>query len=212
MKGRLRAALYDLVCRGFERKHGRALREPVLAEARGRVLEIGVGTGANLPHYPGTVEELVVTDPSPGMLRRTRRRADALGRTVTAVEARAESLPFADASFDTVVSTLVLCSVDDQARALSEIRRVLRPGGRFLFAEHVRSDEPRLARWQDRLEGVWAFLADGCHPNRDTLAAIERHGFSVERLERAPIPGAPPIVRPSIAGSATPRPAGGDWA
>jgi ubiquinone/menaquinone biosynthesis C-methylase UbiE len=204
MKGRVRAAFYDLVSRGLEKKHGRALREPVLAGARGRVLEIGAGTGANVAHYPEAIAELVLTDPSPGMVARSRRRAEVARRAARAVQAPAERLPFDDGSFDTVVATFVLCSVDDQAAALREIGRVLRPDGMFLFLEHVRSDDPKLARWQDRLEGIWKAVADGCHPNLDTLASIEREGFTVERLERSELPAGPALVRPCVSGSARP--------
>src|SRR5262249_11047048 len=159
------AALYDHVGRRAEREFA-PYRADLLAHACGRVLEIGAGTGFNAEHYREAVEELVITEPSPAMLRRAERRAGATGRSVRALRASGERLPFEDASFDTVVSTFVLCSVDDEARTLAEIRRVLRPGGTFLFIEHVRSDEPRLARWQDRLERPWGVVALGCHPNR----------------------------------------------
>jgi ubiquinone/menaquinone biosynthesis C-methylase UbiE len=199
---RFRAWGYDLVGAGFERRHGYALRAPHLSAARGSVLEIGVGTGANLPHYPEPVGRLVGADPSLGMLARARRRAAALETDVEFVQAPAEALPFPDSSFDTVVSTLTLCTVRRQDAALREIARVLRPNATFLFAEHVRADDPRLARWQDRLEGVWTVVAGGCHPNRDTLRSVEAAGFTVEELERAEIPGAPAIVRPCVIGRA----------
>jgi ubiquinone/menaquinone biosynthesis C-methylase UbiE len=120
----------------------------------------------------------------------------------TVVRAPAESLPFPDASFDTVVATLVLCTVDDQARSLEEARRVLKPGGRLLFLEHVRSENPSLARWQDRLHGPWKAFGHGCHCNRDTLAGIKAAGFTVERSEAGTVPKLPPIVRPLIVGQA----------
>jgi ubiquinone/menaquinone biosynthesis C-methylase UbiE len=136
------------------------------------------------------------------MLRRARRRAAELRREVTLVEAPAEALPFEDGSFDTVVSLAVLCTVDDPSRVLQEIPRVLRPGGRFVFLEHVRSSDPKLAQWQDRLERPWGWIAGGCHPNRRTLEAIERAGFEVVELEREDLPDIPRLVRPNIMGVA----------
>jgi ubiquinone/menaquinone biosynthesis C-methylase UbiE len=198
---RVKPALYDALNRRFERKAGAALRRRQLEAASGRVLEVGGGTGANLPHYP-EVEELVVTEPDEAMLRRARRRLERSGRRATLVRASAQALPFPDASFDTVVSTVVLCSVPDQDEALREIRRVLRPGGQLLFAEHVRSDDPRRARWQDRLERPWRLVAGGCHPNRDTLVRIEAAGFAVEVVERGELPHVPRLVRPYVAGRA----------
>jgi SAM-dependent methyltransferase len=124
------------------------------------------------------------------------------GRAVEIVEAPAERLPFEDDRFDTAVATLVLCTVPDPAAALREIVRVLRPGGRFLFLEHVRASDPRLARWQDRLEWPWQVFGVGCHCNRDTATAIEASGLRPDRLERGEIPRAVPIVRPMISGSA----------
>jgi ubiquinone/menaquinone biosynthesis C-methylase UbiE len=165
------------------------------------MLEIGVGTGLNLPHYP-PVDELVAADPSEPMLRRARRRAAETGRDVTFVEAPAEQLPFEDDSFDTVVSMLVLCTVKNQQRALQEVRRVLRPNGQFLFSEHVRSDDPKLARWQDRIEPIWGVVANGCHPNRQTLDAIRAAGFDVSSVDQGELPGFPKLVRSCISGSA----------
>lgn len=203
LRERLKPKLYDLCSRGVEREFGAAKRAQLLAQAQGRVLELGVGTGLNLPHYPAAVTELVITDTSEGMLGRADERARESGRDVETAIASAEALPFPDASFDTVVATLVLCTVPRQATALAEIRRVLKPGGRFLFIEHVRADAPGRALWQDRLEGLWKVVGDGCHPNRPTLAEIERAGFAVDELEQGEVPKAPPIVRPYILGSAS---------
>jgi ubiquinone/menaquinone biosynthesis C-methylase UbiE len=197
--GRLFAAMYDRSLRSTEEAGLREHRRALLARARGRVLEIGAGTGLNLDHYGPGVDELVLTEPEEPMARRLRARAS--GREV--VIAPAEDLPFGDASFDTVVCTLVLCTVADQARAIGEIRRVLRPEGQLLLLEHVRSEDPRLARWQDRVLPVWRVVGHGCHPNRDTAAALRSAGFA---LETGPwqLPKAPPIVRPVIEGVATP--------
>jgi ubiquinone/menaquinone biosynthesis C-methylase UbiE len=201
---RIFAALADPLSARWERKHGADLRRKLLAEARGRVLELGVGTGQSFPHYP-EVDALVGIEPSEPMLRRARERAVESGRDVTLVEASAEELPFEDDSFDTVVTMAVLCTVDEPERSLQEIRRVLRPGGRFRFSEHVRSHDPRLARWQDRLERPWGFVAGGCHPNRRTLETIEAAGFEVRDLEQGELTGLPRLVRPYVMGTAVPR-------
>jgi ubiquinone/menaquinone biosynthesis C-methylase UbiE len=196
----LMAPLYDKMSRKSEEAGLRAVREGLLADANGRVLEIGAGTGVNFPHYGDGVEALVVTDPEPPMLRRLREKASEQAPRAEVVEAPAEDLPFEDASFDTVVSTLVLCGVD-QERSLGEIRRVLRPGGRLLFIEHVRSDDPAVARLQDRINWVNRFLV-GCECNRQTLTAIEGAGFTISQVEHATLPEAPKFVRPAIIGAA----------
>ena len=202
LRDRIRPALYDFFGERLEKSFAEHRRK-ALAEARGRVLEIGAGTGFNLPHYPAGIEELVVSEPNPGMLRRARRRAS--DRPVTFVQAAAESLPFEDSSFDTVVSTLVLCSVEDVDRALAEIHRILRPGGQLIFIEHVRSNDARTARWQDRLERPWHALADGCHPNRATLERIEAAPFELVEVEHGELPRSPSIVRPLVTGRAIAR-------
>jgi ubiquinone/menaquinone biosynthesis C-methylase UbiE len=175
----------------------------VLAPAKGRVLEIGAGTGWSFRHYPEGVTEIVALEPDDGMRLRGERRAAESGRSVRFVRGSAEELPFEDESFDWVVSMAVLCTVPDPARALGDVRRVLRPGGALLFVEHVRSERPRLAGWQDRLERPWGVVAQGCHPNRDTVAVLEAAGFEVELAERGELPLAPPIVRPYVLGTAT---------
>ena len=180
-------------------------RRSVLEKARGRVLEIGAGTGFNAAHYPDAVDELVITEPGEGLLRRAERRAAGVGRRAEFVATAAESLPFEDDSFDTVVSTLVLCTVPEPDRALAEVRRVLKPGGELLFMEHVRADDEKLSRWQDRLERPWRVVAMGCHPNRATLERIEAAGFEVDELRRGELPNVPPIVRPLILGRAVAR-------
>ncbi len=200
--GRLFSAFYD---RGFEATEEAGLREmrrELLAGARGRVLELGAGTGLNLRHYPEAIESLTLVEPDPHMTKQLRQKL-AQGQAEL-VEAPAERLPFDDNSFDTAVVTLVLCTVPDPAAALAEIARVLKPDGQFLFLEHVRSRNLKLARWQDRLETPWRFLGDGCHCNRDTATAIGAAGFEVGDLEHDALPKAPPIVRPLIRGSATP--------
>jgi len=207
IRDRIFAALADPLSARWERKYGSELRRKLLADARGRVLEIGVGTGQSFAHYP-QVDELVGVEPSAPMLRRARERAAESGRDVTLVDAPAEALPFEDDSFDTVVTMAVLCTVDDPGRALEEIRRVLRPGGRLRFSEHVRSSDPKLARWQDRLERPWGVVAGGCHPNRRTLETIETAGFEVVDLEQGELQGLPRLVQPYVLGTAIRRPPG----
>jgi SAM-dependent methyltransferase len=199
----LSAAIYDPFMRGSEKAGMAERRRQLVSAARGAVLELGAGTGLNLEHYPRGLERLVVCEPEPHMFKRVSRRAEELGLSAELVQAPAEQLPFEDDSFDTVVGTLVLCTVADPARALAEIRRVLRPGGSFLFVEHVRSDSPRLARWQDRLSGPWQAFAEGCRCNQNTLDLLGGAGFAVAVRERADWRRVPPLVRPVVAGQAT---------
>ena len=200
--GRAFALGYDFFFARAERGGLRELRRRALADARGRTLEIGAGTGLNHDLYPSAVSELVLTEPFEPMARQLREKASRLSIPAEVVEAPAEALPFPDDSFDTVALTLVLCTVPEPDRALSEIARVLKPGGRFLFLEHVRADEPGLARWQDRLNPPWRVFGHGCNCNRDTLATIERSPLAVERAERGRIPKMPPLVKPMLIGSA----------
>ena len=165
--GRFFAAMYDRLMAGTEDAGLRERRHELLATASGRVVEIGAGTGANLDHYTDAVSEIVLTEPEEPMAKRLEEEAASPaggGRSVTVVRAPAESLPFPDDSFDTAVCTLVLCTVRDPERAIAEIERVLKPGGRLLFLEHVRSDDPSLAKWQDRLTPLWRRCGHGCHP------------------------------------------------
>lgn len=185
---RLFAALYDRLGATAERGWMGERRSRLLSGARGEVLEIGGGTGANLPHYHDA-GRIVITEPDPFMREKLWPKLNQTDIPVEVSGADAQSLPFADGSFDVVVSTLVLCTVPDQRAALAEIRRVLRPGGRLLFMEHVRGPGG-IARWQDRLLPLWRRLFAGCHPNRDTLASIEAASFEVRELERfePPVP------------------------
>lgn len=201
--GRLFAAMYDRGLKGTEEAGLREMRREMLAEANGRTIDLGAGTGANIGLYPDAVTELVLAEPDPHMAGRLRPKLNAVGVRAEIVDAPAERLPFADGSFDTAVFTLVLCTVPDPKAALAEAARVLKSGGRLLFVEHVRAEDPSLARWQDRFEKPWRFLADGCHCNRDTIAAIEASPLQLEQVESGSLPKAPPIVRPLIRGSAT---------
>jgi ubiquinone/menaquinone biosynthesis C-methylase UbiE len=166
------------------------------------VLEIGAGTGLNLPYYPPAVEEIVFTEPEEPMAKRLERKQAGAARQGKVTRAPAERLPFEDDSFDTVVCTLVLCTVEDPEQALSEVARVLRPGGQLLFLEHVRADDPKLARWQDRLTGIWRRIGHGCNPNRPTPALIEQSPLRLEEIEHGDFPKSPPIVRPLVSGRA----------
>ncbi len=200
--GRLFAAAYDRGLKATEEAGLGQMRAELLAGAGGRTLELGAGTGINLDLYPDAVEDLVLVEPDPHMAKRLRQRLSRSSRQASIVEAPAERLPFESASFDTAVSTLVLCTVPDPDAAIAELERVLRPGGRLLFIEHVRSEDPSLAGWQDRLEKPWRFLADGCHCNRDTLAALATSRLEVATIDHGRLPKAPALVRPLIRGSA----------
>jgi ubiquinone/menaquinone biosynthesis C-methylase UbiE len=203
--GRIFAAGYDTFQARMEAGFFGDIRRDMLAGARGQVIEIGAGTGVNVQHYPRSVERLVCTEPEAPMARQLRRKVAGSDLAVEVVEAPAESLPFADDSFDTAVATLVLCTVTDPQRALAEIDRVLRPGGRFIFVEHVRAADPGLARWQDRLHPLWVRFGHGCHCNRPTLETIEASPLEVESHRDGQIPKAPPIVRPLLTGTAVAR-------
>ncbi len=200
--GRLFAAMYERALRATEEAGMADKRRRLLAEATGATLELGAGTGLNLSYYPASVTELVLTEPGPHMARRLREHVVRAPCPAEVVEAPAERLPHPDDSFDTVVATLVLCTIPDAPAALAEVARVLRPGGRLLFLEHVRSEDPDLARWQDRLAAPWRFVADGCNCNRDTLSALRASPLEVVDFGHDQIPKAAPIVRPLIAGSA----------
>lgn len=195
------AALYDAVFMSAERKGLRAMRKDLLRQCRGSVLEVGAGTGLNVAHYDPGLSRLVLTEPDPHMAVKLRAAVARAQLPADVIEAPAESLPFPDASFDTVVSTLVLCTVPAPDAVIGEIRRVLKPGGRFLFIEHVRSDNPRLAGWQDRLRGPWSRFACGCQCNRNTLQTIQR-AFATEAVKRDRLIGLTPLLRPLITGRA----------
>jgi ubiquinone/menaquinone biosynthesis C-methylase UbiE len=202
---RIFAAIYDRLLDESERKGLADMRAKLLAGARGRTLELGAGTGINLEHYPPAVTELVLTEPDPHMAKRLRARMDeqSLGIAVEVAEVGAERLPFEDASFDTVVSTLVLCTVDNPKAAVAEAHRVLKPGGALLFIEHVRDGEgSSRARWQDRLERPWGWVAGGCHPNRDT-AGVLAASFNDVNVDPSEFPGSgTALVKPLISGAA----------
>ena len=196
------AALYDPSLWIGERAGMRRHRHDLLARARGQTLEIGSGTGLNLVHYPHDLDGLALAEPDPSMRKRLEHALRRSERDAQVIDAGAEQLPFADASIDTVVSTLVLCTVDAPKEALREIARVLRPDGQLLFIEHVRSDSPTLARWQDRLARPWQRFAEGCRCNRATLELMDACGFRHD-AEPAAWRAMLPIIRPLVIGQAT---------
>lgn len=199
--GRLYAAGYDVFSRRIDVKGGAEHRMRLVAEAKGEVLEVGAGTGRNLPEYRAATK-VVALEPDTAMRRRAERVARRADVPVEVVDGDALSLPFPDASFDTVVTSLVLCTIPDPARALAEAHRVLRPGGSLRFYEHVRSGEEKLARRQDRWCRAWRWFGRGCHPNRETVSLIEASGFAVRELDEFPLAAAPLIVRPHVLGVA----------
>jgi len=168
----------------------RRQREKIVPLAQGRVLEVGMGSGLNLAHYrPGAVKQLVGVDPSAPMTRRALRAARAVSFPVALVHAAAERMPLASRSMDCAVLTYTLCSVDDPLRALREMARTLRPGGRLYFCEHGLAPDAGVRGWQRRLTPAWRRLAGGCHLDRDVPALLRRGGFEIARLESAYLPG-----------------------
>src|SRR5262245_32428914 len=180
------------------------LRTSLLSEASGDVLEIGFGTGLNLPHYPARVSSLAAVDPVSLLPDRVAQRIAAAPFPVERCETPAEQLPFGDRRFDMVVSTWTLCSVGDPTRALTNIRRVLKPEGRFLFLEHGRSEDRRVAAWQDRLTPIQKVIGCGCHLNRQIEALIRDACFTIGRLERFRMERVPRIAGEMYRGAATP--------
>ena len=201
---RIGAVLYNPFLWAGEKLGMARVRHELLAEAGGAVLEIGAGTGLNLPHYPADLDELVLAEPGARIGGHIDLDRAPAGVPVRLEPAPAEYLPFEDGSFDTVVSTLVLCTVSDPGRAVAEVARVLRPGGRLLFLEHVRADQGWRQAMQRRSVRPWAAFADGCQCDRPTLETIEAQ-MRIASLERGSWKGMPPIVKPLVWGSAAPR-------
>ncbi|SFQ66544.1 Ubiquinone/menaquinone biosynthesis C-methylase UbiE [Amycolatopsis arida] len=185
------ARLYPMMGRAMERGGMAERRQALLAGVTGEVVEVGAGDGLNFAHYPSTVTRVLAVEPEPRLRQLAHAAAGRAAIPVEVVDGLAEQLPVEDSTVDAAVVTLVLCSVREQEAALREIRRVLKPDGQLRFLEHVRADTPGLARVQRVLDAtVWPRLAGGCHTGRDTVAAIERSGFAIERLDRFLFPGA----------------------
>lgn len=196
--------LIHCVCGSPVIEHQRRL---VVPRARGRVLEIGVGSGLNLPHYDRSrVEWLWALEPSHEMRALAAPRVAASGLDVRMLDMRGESLPLPDASVDTVVVTYILCTIPDAHAALVQMQRVLRPNGQLLFCEHGAAPDASVRRWQDRLNGVWGRFAGGCNLNRATLPLIEGAGFRVEDVRSAYLPKTPRFAGYNTWGAASPRP------
>ncbi|KUJ68134.1 methyltransferase type 11 [Streptomyces albus subsp. albus] len=178
------ARAYLNISAAADRRGGAEHRHRLLAGLTGRVLEVGAGQGRNFPHYPHTVREVVALEPDDTLRTAAEQAASSAQVPVNVVAGEAAELPGEDGGFDAVVASLVLCSVGDQAAALAEIARVLRPGGELRFYEHVRSGRHWAALLEDAVTPLWRRAAGGCHPNRDTEAAIRAAGFSIERIDR----------------------------
>jgi len=201
LRDSLFAMTYDRQVARVEEAGVRDMRKRLLSGVAGRVIEIGSGSGTNLPWYGSEVESLTLTEPVQPMFRKLERRVSEAGTKATVLRAPAEDLPFESGSFDVAVSTLVLCGVDDQPRALRELRRVLRPGGTLLFLEHVRAQDAAVARMQDRMNWLNKIVVR-CDCNRPTLDTIRQAGFTVTKVEHTALPKTPPFISPAIVGTA----------
>jgi len=200
------ARVFDRLVRKADPEQAEHRRELVRG-LRGRVIEVGAGNGINFPNYPPEVTEVVAVEPEGYLREKAAQAAASASVRVTVLDGLADALPFEDGAFDAAVTSLVLCSVPDQSRALAEIARVLKPGGELRFYEHVLATDPKVARLQNRIEPVWRFCGGGCHPNRDTPGAIEAAGFRIERCRRFPFKPGPlmTVVEPHVIGVAQRR-------
>lgn len=169
-------------------------RERVIAGAEGRVLEVGIGSGLNLPFYGAQVREVLGLDPAPRLIAMAHRAAQEAAIPVTFLEGSAEAIPLDDASVDTIVVTWTLCSIPDAGHAVHEMRRVLKPVGQLLFVEHGRAPEPGVCRWQDWLTPVWKRISGGCHLNRPIRTLIDSNGFAMAQIETGYMKGPRPMA------------------
>ncbi len=178
------ARMYARMGAAAEDKGGAEHRDELLAGLAGRVIEVGAGTGLNFRHYPSTATEVLAVEPEPLLRRHAADEAERAAVPIEVVDGTADAVPAEDASFDAGVASLVLCSVPDQAAALAELHRIIRPGGELRFYEHVKADSPGFARFQRAVDVVWPVLGGGCHAARNTLTAIEEAGFVPEQVRR----------------------------
>lgn len=199
---KLSALIYDPAFWIGEKAGMAERRRSIVSQAKGKTLEIGAGTGLNFDYYTADADPLVLSEPEENMANLLRKRVESSNRSAEIVRAPGELLPFEDNSFDTVVGTLVLCTVEDPAASIAEVKRVLKPGGTYLLIEHVRAESQRLARWQDRMNKPWGVIADGCNCNRDTARLLEQGGFEVSGVSDDQWRLVPPLVKPLISGRA----------
>jgi len=183
-----------LINLAMRNKELRPFRERVVGAAEGRVLEIGVGSGMNLPFYRPPAREVLALEPAPRLMTMAKSASQATSIPVKFLAASAEAIPLDEHSVDTIVTTWTLCSIPQAATALADMRRVLRPGGRLLFAEHGLAPDESVRRWQNRLTPVWRRIGGGCHLNRPIRSMIEGAGFHVDRIETGYIPGPKPMT------------------
>ena len=194
---------YDKMIKDAEEKGLSDWRQTLLQNISGDVLEIGCGTGANINFYPAAVNRLVLLEPSKHMIGKLKEKYQHKLANAEILNHPAENILLPDNSFDYVVCTLVLCSVNNLEKSLAEIYRLLKPQGKFIFIEHVAAtNNPQRLRWQHRLNFVWKHLMDGCHTTRSTEEVILKTGFNIQEIQRQSMRGVPPIVRPSIRGVA----------
>lgn len=203
LRSLLIAKTYDFAMKSTEKRCLAQWRKEILALAHGDLLEIGAGTGINLCHYPEHASSITLSEPDPQMRKQlTRKIAEFKSRRITVIDCDAEAIDRPDNSFDTIVTTLVLCSVNCQSSSLKEIYRLLRPEGVLLFMEHIISDQPSVQTWQRRIEPFWSFFAGDCRLTRNTANAITKAGFIIEWLTEEPMLGAPAFVSRAIRGVA----------
>ncbi|QZT35135.1 class I SAM-dependent methyltransferase [Caldalkalibacillus thermarum TA2.A1] len=181
--GKWFSKLYDPVMEPLERLKFRYIRETLIHKAKGNVLEIGSGTGLNFPYYTQAVKVTAI-EPDPTMRKKSLKRAEHARVPIDVILADAQALPFPEHTFDTVVGTLVLCTIPNPEKALNEIRRVCKPGGHVLFFEHVRAEHSLLGRLQDWMTPVWKRVCNGCHLNRETLETVKKAGFTIVHVEK----------------------------
>lgn len=199
----LMAKSYDLIMQGTERRCLGVWRKEILAPAKGQLLEIGAGTGINLPYIPHQVSQLYLCEPDDQMRKKLARKVAGTNRqNIKITDWKAEAIDLPDESLDTIISTLVLCSVSCLSTSLKEAYRLLRPGGILIFIEHIISDNPSTRAWQQRMEPLWGLCAGDCHLTRDTASAIEKNGFQIEQLTEAKMIGAPSFVNRTVRGLA----------